>query len=127
MVATEVKELAKETARATENISQRIEAIQRDTGDAVSAIREIAGVIGRINEIQSSIASAVEEQTATTNEMSRNLSEGARGMGEISQNIEGVGRAARVTREGAARTQQAAAALAGLAGELRTLTERFVG
>ncbi|HWA55948.1 MAG TPA: PAS domain-containing methyl-accepting chemotaxis protein [Gemmatimonadales bacterium] len=125
VVATEVKELAKETARATENIGQRIEAIQRDTQDAVTAIRDIAEIIGRINDIQGAIASAVEEQTATTNEMSRNLGEGARGVGEIAQNMEGVGRDAKMTSEGAVRTQRAAAALAELSAELRTLTSRF--
>ncbi|MFN8650377.1 MAG: PAS domain-containing methyl-accepting chemotaxis protein [Gemmatimonadales bacterium] len=125
VVATEVKELAKETAKATENIGQRIEAIQRDTQDAVKAIRDIADVIGKINDIQSAIASAVEEQTATTNEMSRNLGEGARGVGEIATNMEQVGRDAKATSEGAVRTQRSAAALASLSSELRTLTARF--
>ncbi|MBY0228822.1 MAG: GAF domain-containing protein, partial [Gemmataceae bacterium] len=79
VVANEVKELAKETARATEDISQKIEAIQRDTKEAVEAIAQIAQVIAQINDFQNTIASAVEEQTATTNEISRNDTEGARG------------------------------------------------
>src|SRR5256714_11470792 len=74
VVANEVKELAQETAKATGNIIQRVEALQADTGAAVGAIEHIAGVIRRINDIQATIASAVEEQTATANEMSRGLS-----------------------------------------------------
>src|SRR4029077_16330416 len=72
VVANEVKELAKETAKATEDISQKIDAIQADTQGAVEAIGQITAVINQINDISSSIASAVEEQTATANEISRN-------------------------------------------------------
>ena len=79
VVANEVKELAKETARATEDISQKIESIQADTGGAVTAIAEIGSVIGRISDIQKNVASAVEEQSLTTNEITRNLAEAARG------------------------------------------------
>ena len=77
VVANEVKELAKETAKATEDISRKIEAIQTDTKAAVDAIASISGVINQINDISSTIATAVEEQNATTNEMSRNVSEAA--------------------------------------------------
>jgi methyl-accepting chemotaxis protein len=73
VVANEVKDLAQETAKATEDISRRVEQIQVDTEAAVAAISEISGIIARINDTQSTIASAVEEQTATTNEMSRNV------------------------------------------------------
>jgi methyl-accepting chemotaxis protein len=79
VVANEVKELAKETAKATEDISQKIETIQADTKHAVAAISEINGVINKINDYQNTIASAVEEQTATTNEISRNVSQAAKG------------------------------------------------
>jgi methyl-accepting chemotaxis protein len=79
VVANEVKELAKETAKATEDISQKIESIQGDTRHAVSAISEINGVISKINDYQNTIASAVEEQTATTSEISRNVNEAAHG------------------------------------------------
>ena len=82
VVANEVKELAKETAKATEDISKRIEAIQSDTKGAVLAIDEISTVINQINDISSTIASAVEEQTATTNEISRNITEASRGTAE---------------------------------------------
>jgi two-component system chemotaxis response regulator CheY len=103
-VANEVKELAKETAKATEDISFKIEAIQADTTSAVGAIGKIASIIGQINEIQTTIAGAVEEQTATTNEMSRNISEGARGTNEIATSITGVAKAAQETSAGTARS-----------------------
>ena len=79
VVASEVKELAQETARATEDISRRVEAIQADTAGAVDAIGQISSVIGEINDFQATIAAAVEEQTATTNEMNRNVAEAASG------------------------------------------------
>ncbi|MGA5300478.1 methyl-accepting chemotaxis protein [Nucisporomicrobium flavum] len=91
VVASEVKDLAQETARATEDISRRVEAIQTDTTGAVTAIEEISRVVGRISDYQTTIASAVEEQTATTSEMNRSVSEAATGTGEIAQNITGVG------------------------------------
>ena len=101
VVANEVKELAKETAKATEDISQKIETIQGDTRSAVGAIAQISSIINQINDIQNTIASAVEEQTATTNEISRNVADAARGSGEIAQNITGVARAAQGTSSGA--------------------------
>ena len=76
VVANEVKELAKETAKATEDISQKIDAIQGDTNEAVKAIKEIREIIGQVNDISTTIASAVEEQTATTNEIGRNVVRG---------------------------------------------------
>jgi truncated hemoglobin YjbI len=118
VVANEVKELAKQTAAATEEISQKIEAIQTDTKGAVSAIKEISAIITQINDIQNTIASAVEEQTATTNEIARNASEAAKGSTEISRNITTVSEAARNTTEGAASTLNAAQELARLASEL---------
>ena len=108
MVANEVKELAKETAKATEDISRKIEAIQTDTKAAVDAIASISGVINQINDISSTIATAVEEQNATTNEMSRNVSEAAHGSSEITSNITGVAEAAEGTSRGSADTQKAA-------------------
>jgi len=125
VVANEVKELAKETARATEDIGRRIEAIQGDTRDAVSAISGISEVIGRINDIQASIASAVEEQTATTNEIARSVTEAAAGAGAIAQDVTQVATAADDTREGALTTQQRAGELAAMAAELRELVGRY--
>ncbi|MGV8966323.1 MAG: methyl-accepting chemotaxis protein [Cellulomonas sp.] len=94
VVAGEVKELARETALATEEITRRVEAIQVDTAGAVAAIAEISAIIGSINDYQLTIASAVEEQTATTNEMSRSVTEAASGSGQIAENITGVARTA---------------------------------
>jgi methyl-accepting chemotaxis protein len=119
VVANEVKELAKETAKATEDISQKIEAIQGDTKSAVTAIAEIGEIISKINDYQNTIASAVEEQTATTNEISRNVSEAAKGSTEIAQNIVGVASAAKSTTVGAADTQKASGELSRMAAELQ--------
>jgi methyl-accepting chemotaxis protein len=98
VVANEVKELAKETARATEDVSRKIETIQTDTKEAVEAIGTISGIINQINDISAIVASAVEEQNATTKEMTRNVSDAARGSGEISKYIAGVADAAQSTR-----------------------------
>ncbi len=125
VVANEVKELAKETAKATEDISRKIEAIQTDTKAAVDAIGTISGVINQINGISSTIASAVEEQNATTNEMSRNVSDAARGSGEITSNIAGVAQAAESTSRGAGDTQKAAQELVETSTQLRRLVEQF--
>jgi len=119
VVANEVKELAKETAKATEDISQKIESIQGDTRHAVSAISEINGVISKINDYQNTIASAVEEQTATTSEISRNVNEAAHGSSEIARNIGGVAHAAKNTTLGASDTEKAAMELARLAAALQ--------
>ncbi len=125
VVANEVKELAKETAKATEDISRKIEAIQTDTKAAVNAIASISAVIDQINDISSTIATAVEEQNATTNEMSRNVSEAAQGSGEITANIAGVAEAAQGTTRGATDTQKASQQLVETSAELRRLVEQF--
>jgi methyl-accepting chemotaxis protein len=125
VVANEVKELAKETAKATEDISRKIEAIQTDTKAAVDAIASISGVIHQINDISSTIATAVEEQNATTNEMSRNVSEAAHGSGEITSNIAGVAEAAQGTTRGATDTQKASQQLVETSTQLRRLVEQF--
>ena len=123
VVANEVKELAKQTAAATEDISAKIEAIQGDTKGAVTAIGEIAKIIGQINDISSTIASAVEEQSATTNEIARNANEAAKGSTEISRNITNVSTAARSTTEGANNTLSAAQELARLASSLKSVVD----
>ena len=125
VVANEVKELAKETAKATEDISRKIEAIQTDTKAAVDAIASISGVINQINDISNTIATAVEEQNATTNEMSRNVSEAAQGSGEITSNISGVAEAAQGTTRGASDTQKASQQLVETSTQLRHLVEQF--
>ncbi|MGA2448116.1 MAG: methyl-accepting chemotaxis protein [Polyangiaceae bacterium] len=125
VVANEVKELAKETAKATEDISQKIEAIQNATRGAVSAIDEIRVIIHQISEIQHTIASAVEEQTATTNEMSRNVADAAKGATEIAQNISGVAEGAQETTRGAAKTKQSAEDVARMSTELLRLASQL--
>jgi methyl-accepting chemotaxis protein len=125
VVANEVKELAKETAKATEDISQKIEAIQADTAGSVTGIREIGDIIAQISDLQTTIASAVEEQTATTNEMARNVSEAAKGASEIAQNITGVAQAASSTSHGASDSLRASAELARMSSELQALVQRF--
>ena len=125
VVANEVKELAKETAKATEDISRKIEAIQGDTKGAVVAIGEITTIINQLNDISNTIASAVEEQTATTNEITRNVGEAAKGSSQIVENIVSVATAAKSTTEGATNTQTAAAELARMAAELQRLVGEF--
>ena len=124
VVANEVKELAKQTATATEDISGKIEAIQNDTKAAVSAIDQIGKIINQINDIQNTIASAVEEQTATTNEIARNAAEAAKGSTEISKNIASVSTAAKNTTQGANNTLTAATELAKLAADLKRVVEQ---
>jgi methyl-accepting chemotaxis protein len=125
VVANEVKELAKETAKATEDIGRKVEAIQNDAKGAVQAIDEITTVIGRINDIQNTIASAVEEQTGTTNEISRNVSETAQGSSDIASNITGVAQAAKDTQHSATASQQAATDLSRLAVKLSGVVSQF--
>ncbi|QVL33559.1 PAS domain-containing methyl-accepting chemotaxis protein [Telmatocola sphagniphila] len=125
VVANEVKELAKQTARATEDISRKIEAIQGDTKQAVDAIGQISKIILQINDIQNTIASAVEEQTATTAEISRNVSEAAKGSSEIAHNITVVAQAARGTTEGASHTQKSADALTKMAVDLQKIVAQL--
>jgi methyl-accepting chemotaxis protein len=125
VVANEVKELAKQTAKATEDISAKIQGIQAATSDAVKAIKAIGDVIHRIDDISNTIATAVEEQSATTDEMSRNVVEAAKGAGEIAQNIRGVAEAAQGTSSSAHNSLSAAQELAKMSTELRGLVERF--
>ena len=120
-----MKELAKETAKATEDISRKIEAIQGDTKAAVDAIATISKVINQINGISNTIATAVEQQNATTNEMVRNVSEAAHGSSEITSNIAGVAQAAESTSRGAMDTQKAAEELVTMSTQLRGLVEQF--
>jgi methyl-accepting chemotaxis protein len=125
VVAGEVKELAAETGRATEDIGRRIEAIQADTAAAVAAIAQISEVIGSINDSQTTIASAVEEQTATTNEMGRSVTEAATGAHEIARNMAVVASAAADATRGATDTEHAAAELASMAAQMQQLVGQF--
>jgi methyl-accepting chemotaxis protein len=125
VVAGEVKDLAQETAQATQNISRLIDSIQTDSGAAVAAIQEITGVIDQINDFQTTIASAVEEQTATTNEMSRNVAEAAAGTGQIAENVTTVATAMQTTSAGVAEAGHAINGVAQMAADLRDLVKRF--
>jgi methyl-accepting chemotaxis protein len=125
VVASEVKDLAQETARATEDIAARVQAIQQDTTAAITAIDRITGIIGQVNEHSTTIAAAVEQQTATTAEMSRNIVEAATGSGEIAENVSGVATAAQVTAEGVAEAQQTAENLELMSRELQEIVGQF--
>ena len=125
VVAGEVKELAQETAKATEDISRRVDAIQADTEGAVAAIAQISAIIAQINDYQLTIASAVEEQTATTNEMSRGVQEAAGGAVEIASNITGVASAAQTTTEVLGQMESAVAELARMSEDLRARVDAF--
>jgi methyl-accepting chemotaxis protein len=125
VVANEVKELAQETAKATEDIARRVLAIQGDTTAAVAAIEEISAIVAQISDRQTTIASAVEEQTATTNEMSRSVQEAAGGTTEIASNITGVSTAAESTTQALTQTRTAVDELSRMAADLRTSVGRF--
>ncbi|WP_395142755.1 methyl-accepting chemotaxis protein [Armatimonas sp.] len=125
VVANEVKELAKETSGATKDISRKIEAIQKDTVAAVAAIAEIEEIIRQIHGFQNTIASAVEEQSATMSEISRTIEEAARGTSEIAANMSGVAQGAQATATGASQTLSSASQLAQMAMELTELTHQF--
>ena len=125
VVANEVKELAKETTKATENIGKMIETIQEDTNGAVDAIGQISEIIKQVNDFQNTVASAVEEQTVTTNEMSRNVNEASKGGMEIASNISSVAQAAQSTNEGTKQTKEAAEELAKMAANLQSVVSQL--
>ncbi|GAB96701.1 methyl-accepting chemotaxis protein [Kineosphaera limosa] len=125
VVANEVKDLAQETSKATEDIGRRVEAIQLDTEAAVAAISEISAIISQINDSQATIASAVEEQTATTNEMGRNVGEATKVARLITGELSSASSAAGNSTGAAATTEQAATELAARAADLRSLVGRF--
>ncbi|GAA2623095.1 hypothetical protein GCM10010399_62880 [Dactylosporangium fulvum] len=125
VVASEVKDLAQETAKATDDIAVRIEAIQNDISGAVNAIADISSVIGQIDQFQTTIAAAVEQQTATTQEIGRNIAEAAIGSSTIAQNILGVAGAAQTTNVGITESRHTTAELARMSTELRELVGQF--
>ncbi|WP_346893462.1 methyl-accepting chemotaxis protein [uncultured Roseibium sp.] len=126
VVAAEVKELASQTAKATEDIGQQISAIQSETDDAVSAIQAIANTIGEMNDIATSIASAVEEQTAATGEIARNVEQAAAGTEEVTGNILEVTRAASETGTAATQVTATASELSSKSEMLKTQVETFL-
>ena len=125
VVAGEVKDLAQETAKATEDISRKTLAIQSTTEEVAQAIAQITEVVNEINELQTAIAAAVEEQSATASEISRNVSQVSAGAGEVASNITGVATAAGSTAEGAGVTQTSAGDLSKLAARVDDLVRTF--
>lgn len=125
VVANEVKELAQETSRATDDIARRVEAIQADTGGAVTAIGEIAVVIESINEHQTTIASAVEEQTATTTAMGRSVTDASSGVTRIAGSMAAVAAGAQSTSASVAEAQHASGELARASTQLQDLVGGF--
>ena len=125
VVASEVKELAKETSKATEDIRTKIEGIQSDTREAVSSNEKTRNIINKIHEIQNTIAGAVEEQAATTREITRNVADAAMGSTEIAKNITGLAEAAQSTSKGATELEKAAMGLDSMASELEQLVKTF--
>ena len=120
-----MKGLASQTAKATEEISAQIGAMQSSTNDAVVAIASINKTIGRMNEIASAIAAAVEQQGAATQEITRNTQEAARGTGEVSRNITGVNAAAAESGKAAADVLASSTQLGDQAQSLRSQIDRF--
>ncbi|EKD26980.1 MAG: hypothetical protein ACD_79C00945G0001, partial [uncultured bacterium] len=139
VVANEVKELAKQTAIATEEIGTLIEQMQTNTTGAVEAIGKISKIIEEVNNITHTIASAVEEQSATTSEIasnventstaaresSKNIGEASTGAGEISTNVQGMNIAAQEIVTGAEQTRSAAEHLSLMATEIKTIVSKF--
>jgi methyl-accepting chemotaxis protein len=126
VVANEVKSLANQTAKATDDISAQVAGIQNAATDAVNAIRDIGSVITRINEIASTVASAVEEQGAATQEIARNTQQAASGTEEVSRNIVGVTQASGETGQAASQVLSAAGQLSREAEMLRSKVEGFI-
>jgi methyl-accepting chemotaxis protein len=125
VVASEVKLLATQTAKATEEITGKIAEMQSATGDSVTAIRAITDTVGQINEIATTIASAIEEQGAATQEIARNVQQAAKGTQEVSNNISGVTQAASDTGSAATQVLSSASELAHQAETLRTAVGDF--
>ncbi|MGX6607127.1 methyl-accepting chemotaxis protein [Micromonosporaceae bacterium Da 78-11] len=125
VVAGEVKELAQQTAQATQEITARIAAIQASSASAAAAVTEIADVIARISDYTTTIASAVEQQSATTTEMSRTVTQAATNSAGVAHTINGVAHVASSTADNAGTTQQAAADLSALAADLNRLVGTF--
>ena len=125
VVANEVKELAKATANATDDISKKIGAIQSDTRSSVASISEILGIIDEIAEFQATIAAAVEQQAATTAEIARSVHQVSTGSTQITANMQTVARTAESTASGADDSHRAATELAHMSADLEMLVRRF--
>ncbi|MEU2348436.1 methyl-accepting chemotaxis protein [Modestobacter sp. NPDC049651] len=125
VVATEVKELAQETAKATEDVALRIQAIQADSGQAVQAIARIGDTVGQINELQATIAAAVEEQTASAAEIDRNIGVAAQGSRDIASGAEAVAGASETSASRIDESRTIADQLAARAADLESRVAQF--
>jgi methyl-accepting chemotaxis protein len=126
VVASEVKQLASQTARATDEITTQIAGMQAATQDSVAAIKEIGGTIGRISEIASTIAAAVEEQGAATQEIARNVGEAAKGTQQVASNITDVNRGAGETGSASAQVLSSAQSLSSESNHLKAEVDKFL-
>ncbi len=125
VVAAEVKELARMTSQSSEDIGRRIDAIQNDSAQAVSAIEEISIIVTQVDNLQTATAASVEQQAVTTRDIARALAEAATGSSEIARNITGVAVTAQGATRGASETQSAANSLARLSTDLQTVVGQF--
>ncbi|MFB9446823.1 methyl-accepting chemotaxis protein [Dactylosporangium vinaceum] len=125
VVAHEVKELAQQTAAATEDIGRRVAAIQASSAQAGTTVEQVRQIIETINEFQATIAAAVEEQTATTAEMQRNVDDTAASTAEIAVNVTAIADAARASKATVDASHTSVADLAGLSADLRRTVQRF--
>jgi methyl-accepting chemotaxis protein len=125
VVAGEVKQLAQQTATATEDIARRINAIQTTSAEATAAIGRIGEVISEINEHQEAIAAAVEEQTSTTGEMGRNVAEAADSSSRIAATITAVAESSRATKSEIVESQTVISSVTRLSGDLQELVRGF--
>jgi methyl-accepting chemotaxis protein len=126
VVASEVKALAAQTAKATEEIGTQIASMQTATQDSVGAIKEISTTIGRIAEIAETIASAVHEQGAATQEIARNVGEAAKGTSQVAHHITSVNRGASETGSASAQVLASARSLSKESSHLKTEVQRFL-
>jgi methyl-accepting chemotaxis protein len=126
VVASEVKQLASQTAKATDEIGTQIAGMQTATQDSVAAIKEIGGTIGRISEIASTIAAAVEEQGAATQEIARNVGEAAKGTQQVASNITDVNRGAGETGSASAQVLSSAQSLSSESSHLKAEVDKFL-
>jgi aerotaxis receptor len=126
VVASEVKALAEQTAKATGEIGLQITGIQAATQDSVGAIKEIGDTIGRMSEISSTIAAAVEEQGAATQEISRNIQHASQGTSQVSANITDVQRGASETGSASSQVLSAAQSLSGDSNRLKLEVGKFL-
>jgi len=126
VVANEVKSLANQTAKATEEIARRVDAVQRQTGDVVSALDEVGASIHGLEEVANQIAAAVEQQNAATREISRNIEQAAGGTAQVSANVTSIREAAGRNGDGATQVRAASEKLSGSADSLRRSVEDFL-